>query len=61
MQETHRFGRLQHLLDKSSIYTQFLLKRMKEQNEQQEKREKMMAKRQENKDIKEAAKANQVG
>jgi len=60
MQETHRFARLQHLLDKSSIYTQFLLSRMEKQKEQQEKREKRMAKRQEKKDIKEAAKAYQV-
>ena len=60
MQESQRFARLQHLLDKSHIYTKFLLKRMDEQKEQEESSRKRSAKRQENKALKEAAKDNQV-
>ncbi|XP_031567428.1 lymphoid-specific helicase-like [Actinia tenebrosa] len=60
MQEGQKFARLQHLLNKSNIYCQFLLKRMEEQRENEEKKQKRMAKRQENKEIKEATKPQQV-
>ncbi len=36
MQEHQRFARLQHLLQKSSIYSQFLLQRMEKQKEEEE-------------------------
>lgn len=58
MQETQRFSRLQHLLDKSHIYTQFLLQRIEEQNQRDDKKEKRIAKRLENK---KEVKENQVG
>ena len=36
MKEAQRFTRLQHLLEKSSIYSKFLLKRMENQKEQEQ-------------------------
>lgn len=60
MQEGQKFDRLQHLLNKSNIYCQFLLKRMEEQREEEEKKQKRITKRQENKEIKEATKQQQV-
>ena len=36
MKETQRFARLQHLLEKSSIYSTFLLERMEKQKEQKQ-------------------------
>ncbi|EDO46669.1 predicted protein [Nematostella vectensis] len=49
MVEQQRFARLQHLLDKSNIYCQFLLKRMEDQRKEEENRQKRQEKKEENK------------